>query len=137
MGIHKQFVGWVQLLFGNASAAVNLNGNPDKKFKIEKGVRQGYPLAPYIFFIVWEVLTHLIKKAEAEGRLRGISLPGGRKQQSISQYTDDASFIVRGEKKFVDELMRLLVFFSEASEMEINWKKTCAYWSDKYTHKPD
>ena len=45
--------------------------------------------------------------------------------------------MIRGEKKFIDELVRLLKIFSEASEMEINWDKSCAYLYDKYTHKPE
>jgi hypothetical protein len=67
-----------------------------------------------------EALTQLITKAIAEGRLKDIILPGDKKQQSISQYADDSSFMVRGEKKYVDELVRLLKVFSEASVMEIN-----------------
>ena len=59
----EQFMGWVKLLFGSATAAINLYGQPGKKFKIERGVRQGYPLVPYLFLIVREVLTHLIKVA--------------------------------------------------------------------------
>ena len=54
-------------------------------------------------------------------------LPRGKKQQCISQYANDSSFVVRGEKKDVDELVRLLKTFSEASEMEINRDKSCAY----------
>ena len=53
MSYHEQYVPWVQLLFRNASAAINLNGNPGKEFKIERGVRQGCPLAPYIFSHCW------------------------------------------------------------------------------------
>ena len=45
--------------------------------------------------------------------------------------------MVRGSKKDVDELVRLLGIFSKASGMEINWEKSSAYWFDKYTHKPD
>jgi hypothetical protein len=131
------FIKWVKLLFTNASAAVNLNGSPGENFKIERGVRQGCPLAPYLFLIVGEVLTHVIKKAVTDGRLRGITLPGGTKQQCISQYADDSSFMVKGEKRYVDELVRILKVFSAASGMEINWEKSCAYWFDKYTHKPE
>lgn len=43
---------------------------------------------------------------------------------------------LRGEKKYVDELVRLLKVFSATSKMEINWKKSYAYRFDKYTHKP-
>lgn len=98
MNIDDKFIKWVKLLFVNASAAVNLNGSPGNNFKVECGVRQGYPLAPYLFLIVEEVLTHVIKKAIKENRLKGITLHGGEKQQNISEYTDDSSFMVRGEE---------------------------------------
>ena len=78
--------------------------------------------------IVGEVLTHMIKKAVSEGRLRGITLLGGNNQQSISQYAGDSFFIIRGDKRYVDELVRLLLkVFSKASGLEINWDKSCAY----------
>ena len=108
MGINEKFVDLVKLFFGIASAAVNFNNNPCSMFKIERGVRQGCPLAPYMFLIVGEVLTHIIKKAVSEGRIIGSSFPGGKKQQSILQYADDSSFTVRGEKRFIDELVWLL-----------------------------
>ena len=37
----------------------------------------------------------------------------------------------------MDELVRLLGLFSEASGIKINWEKICAYYFDKYTHKLD
>ena len=43
--------------------------------------------------------------------------------------------MVRAERRDADKLVRLLKTFSEASGMEINWDKSCAYWFDKYTHK--
>lgn len=55
---------------------VNLNGNPRESFKFEKGVWQGCPLAPYMLLIVDEVLTHNIKNAVVEGRLRGVIIQG-------------------------------------------------------------
>ena len=134
MGIDDKFIQWVKLLFGNASALVNINGSLGRNFKVERGVRQGCPLAPYLFLIVGEALTHTIKKAVKEKRLRGVVLSGGKKQQCISQYTDDSSFMVRGDKRDINELVKLLKTFSEASGMEINWDKSCAYWFDKYTH---
>ena len=125
----------VKLLFENVSAAVNLNGNPCSIFMVERGVRQGYSIAPYLFLLIGEVLTHIIKKAVAKGRLKGITLLGGKKQQCISLYADNSSFMVRGEKRYVDELVCLLKVFSATFGMEINWKKPCAYWFDKFTHK--
>jgi hypothetical protein len=90
-----------------------------------------------LVLIVGEILTHMIKKAVEEGRLRGVFLPRGKKQQYISQYADDSSFMVKGAKEDVDELVGILKTFSQASGMEINWEKSCAYWFDKHTHKPE
>lgn len=77
--------------------------------------------------IVGEALTHIFRKVVDEGKLKGVVLPGGKKQQYISQYADDSSFMVKDEKKDVDELVRLLKMFSEASGMEINWEKLSVY----------
>ena len=137
MGICEEFIRWVKLLFTNASAAVNLNGTPVSNFKIKRGVRQGCPLAPYLFLIVGEILTHMVKKAVGEGRLRGVYLPGGKKQHCISQYADDSSFMVRDTKDDVDELVKILETFSEASGMQINWDKSNAYWFDRLIPKPE
>ena len=101
MNISEKFTGWVKLLFENASTIINLNGNQGDNFHIKREVKQGCPLAPYLFLIVGEVFTHVIKKAVKEGRLRGVSLPGGKRQQSIFQYVDDSSFMVRGCSKFL------------------------------------
>jgi hypothetical protein len=53
-----------------------------------------------------------------------VFLPGGKKQQCIFQYADDSSFIVRGAKDDVDELVRILETFSQVSGMEITWEKS-------------
>lgn len=136
MNMNEKFIKWLKLLVENASTTINVNDSPGNNFEIERGVRQGCSLAPCIFLIIEEVLIHNIKKVVAEGRLKGISLPWGKKQQCISQYADDSSFMVREDNFFVDELVRILKVFSISSGMEINWEKFYAYWFDKYTHKP-
>lgn len=92
-GTSKKFISWAKLLFGNASAVVN----PKNIFKIERGVRQGCPLAPYFFLIVGEILTHIIKKTISEGRLRRITLLGwqinkvlgiGRRKETYLNYLE-------------------------------------------------
>ena len=82
MGVSEVFISWVKLLFNNATVAVNFNGCPSKSFKVEWGVRQGCPLALYIFLIVGEALTQLITKAVAEGRIKRITLPGMKNKKT-------------------------------------------------------
>ena len=77
--IRAKFINYIKLFFHNATALVNLNGSPDNSFSIKRRIRQGCSLAPYLFLIVGEAFTHMIKKAVSEGRLRGIILLGRNK----------------------------------------------------------
>ncbi len=46
MGMDCKFTNMVQVLFNNAKTYVCLNGNITKPFKLDRGARQGYSLAP-------------------------------------------------------------------------------------------
>lgn len=46
--------------------------------KVAGGVRQDCQISPYLFLIVREVHTYMIKIVVSEGRLRGIFLPRGK-----------------------------------------------------------
>ena len=37
------------------------------------------------------------------------------------------SFMARADKKYLDELVRLLQVHNNASGMEINWEESCAH----------
>ena len=43
--------------------------------------------------------------------------------------------MVRGTKEDVEELVKILETFSEASGMQINWKKSSAYWFNRFIPK--
>jgi hypothetical protein len=64
------------MLFHDASARVCINGKTSDPFKISQGVRQGYPLVPYLFLIIGKFLNVSIKKEVTRGRIQGISIPG-------------------------------------------------------------
>ncbi len=57
----KEFINMVKLLFKNAEAIICINGSITKAFKIRRGVRQGCPLAPYLFILVDEVLNFMVE----------------------------------------------------------------------------
>ena len=44
----------------------------------------------------------------------------------MSQHADDSSFMIRVDKQCMDELVRLLRAFREASCMGINWDESYA-----------
>ena len=60
LGFPQVFIRMVSLLFHDASACVKLNGEPSPYFPIQRGVRQGCPLTPYLFLIVAEALNAMV-----------------------------------------------------------------------------
>jgi hypothetical protein len=57
IGFLAEFTSVVQLLFAGARAKVGVNLGYTQYFSICQGVRQGCPLAPYLFLITGEVLN--------------------------------------------------------------------------------
>ncbi|PNX59490.1 ribonuclease H [Trifolium pratense] len=51
--------------------SVLVNGSPAKDFRVARGLRQGYPLSPFLFLIVAEGLTGLMCKALANNLFHG------------------------------------------------------------------
>jgi hypothetical protein len=70
----------IRLLFQEARATVSLNGEIIDSFEIGCGVRQGYPLAPYLFLIIAIALYSATKVVITANNLVGITLPDGETQ---------------------------------------------------------
>jgi hypothetical protein len=126
-GIPGEFITWTKLLFRDATASIKINGSPSPVFVIEKGVRQGCSLVPYLFLIIAEVLNAMVKRGMDLGSIKGIKLPK-EKEQVTAQYADDTLFILAGEEVPVCNLIQILNSFCLASGLVLNWQKSSAYW---------
>ena len=131
LGFPQEFIKMVSLLFYNALACIKLNGEPSPYFPIQRGVRQGCPLAPYLFLIVAEVLNAMVSQEMRAERVQGINLPFEGRQQIIAQYADDTSFTLFGNKEKVTCLVYLLETFCLATGLVLNWTKSSGYWKQK------
>lgn len=69
-----------------------MNGSPTENFNLERGIRQGDPLSPFLFFITVEGLSLLINRAMEYEILEEMEIGDHKVKVSHLQYADDTIF---------------------------------------------
>lgn len=62
MNVHPQMIKWIQACITTANYSLSINGEVTGFIPGQKGLRQGDPLSSYLFVIVMEVLTCILKE---------------------------------------------------------------------------
>lgn len=106
LGIPDPFILMVKMLLQDASASVLLNGQSTAQFLILCGVRQGCPLAPYLFLMIGEALNIAAKEEQRLGNIQGILLSDNDTRQLITQFADDTGFFFIGNRSVPQEYYR-------------------------------
>ncbi|GJT78501.1 RNA-directed DNA polymerase, eukaryota, reverse transcriptase zinc-binding domain protein [Tanacetum coccineum] len=61
-GFHSKMMGWIMQCVKTAGFTTCINGERHGFFKGRRGLRQGDPISPYLFTLVMEMLTLLLKE---------------------------------------------------------------------------
>ena len=60
MGFDDHSIRWTATFYENSSSVVVVNGETGPIFELGRVVRQGCPLAPYLFLIYIDALGHIL-----------------------------------------------------------------------------
>ncbi|XP_035838954.1 secreted RxLR effector protein 78-like [Helianthus annuus] len=99
MGFKSRWGKWIEGILKASRSAVLVNGSPTFEFNCEKGLRQGDPISPFLFLIVMEALSWLLKKAQEIGVLKGINFSESEADITHLFYADDALIMGNGRKR--------------------------------------
>ena len=113
------FQKWIKLFNTDVSAVVNVNGWFTPYMNIEKGARQGDPIAAYLFILCVELLSF---KVRTDNLLTGITI--GDNSYKICQFADDTILFLDGSQASLDTALEILLQFSHISGLEVNFDKT-------------
>eukprot|EP00253_Pinus_taeda_P010304 PITA_10304 len=89
-GFDRNWIRWVMALVSTASFSILLNGSPSRTFLPSRGLRQGDPLSPFLFVLVTEGLSRVIKMENVEGRIQGVKLTPEGDASTHQQFVDDS-----------------------------------------------
>ena len=116
------FIHWVKTFYKNIQSCVINNGNTSDYFLLERGVRQGDPLSPYIFVLAAEALAIAVRQ---DVTIKGISVGG--EETKLLQYADDMTAVL-ADVNSAQALLDLLEIFKKASGLMMNFTKTEGMW---------
>lgn len=91
---------------------------------MERGLRQGDPLSPFLFVIITGALHVMMEEAIEKGVFQGCKVGNDLIELSHLQFTDDTLFFGNWSWSNAKNLLQLLSCFGEASGLHINLQKS-------------
>jgi len=124
MGFGLKWRSWISQCLSTASISLIINGSPSKPFKMERGIRQGDPLSPFLFVLLAEVLNKMMHRAVNTGLLRGISVGNGNLQISHLQFADDTLVFCEAEEHYVRVTKGIFLTYQAFAGLCVNYRKS-------------
>ena len=119
------------MFYTNIQSCVINNGMASDYFTLERGVRQGDPLSPYLFILAVESLAISIRQ---NVDIKGIKIENY--EAKLLQYADDTTAILSDENS-AKTLFQELEVFKNFSGLEINSSKTEGMWIGSLKRKDE
>lgn len=123
-GFSEKWISWISSLLSSSRISVLVNGSPMKEFSPQRGLRQGDPLAPYLFILISEVLHVLLELALEKKVFEGATFKDGRKAISHLQYADDTILFIKADLPSILGVKKVLLLFQAMSGLSINFNKS-------------
>ncbi|KAL9686487.1 hypothetical protein QQ045_023947 [Rhodiola kirilowii] len=127
MGFGEKWIDWMKECYSTARMAVLINGSPTKEFSMNRGLRQGDSLSPFLFLMAAEGLSKILNKAKEDGFLSGIEWVKNGDRMTHLQFADDTVLFCNAEMKEVQFLTMILHAFEGCSGLKINFGKSMCY----------
>ncbi|KAK9077285.1 hypothetical protein SSX86_005622 [Deinandra increscens subsp. villosa] len=123
MAFPDKWRSWIRSCLSSSKSSILVNGSPTQEFQIQRGVKQGDPLSPFLFIIAMEALHIASEKATLSGLFTGIQLPAEGPTLSHLLYADDVIFLGEWRESNCRYLARFLRCFHISSGLKINYEK--------------
>ena len=107
-----------------ASMSILINSFPSKPFKMERGLRQGDLLSPFLFVLVVDVLHRMVGEAIRNDRISPLLVGRDHIELLHLQFADDTVLFCPPEEETIKNYKRLLRCFELMSGLSINFDKS-------------
>ena len=119
-GFGPKYIAYVNTLITDFQAAVIHAGNISEYFKLQRGAKQGDPLAALLFILAVEILSIRLKE---DKDIEHYKMEHGVIVKLIL-YADDLNLFMEYSEKSLQKAIQILKEFKDISGLEIQVKKT-------------
>lgn len=74
IGLSLEIVNWIMTCVSTVNFYFLINGRFLNFFKVSRGIREMYPLFPFLFLLVIEALSRLLKKEKRDNVISGVKV---------------------------------------------------------------
>lgn len=129
IGLKSSSIRWIMACIENVNYVVIINRFPSPLFRVERGLRQGYPLSPLLFILAMNSMSTHINKAVDEKLCNPIKIC---KHIFISHnlFVDDVLLFAMLSRAYWICLKNILERFQKAFGLIINKEKSFLYHND-------
>lgn len=130
MGFHPVMVNWINSLISSPSFSICVNGSSEGFFHGKRGLRQGDPISPYLFTIVMEGLSIILKRCIEEEA--NFAYHQGCEDLKLTHlcFADDLFIFSRGDLVSVEVIKRALQAFSMKSGLSPSLEKSEVFFGN-------
>jgi len=121
---------WIETCIKTVRFSVLVNGEPVGLFELERGVRQGDPLSPFLFIMAMEGFDCLMRIAAQNTWIQGfkVGYRGGEVTKINHMfYADDTIIFCEPVAEQIRYIRMILVLFEAVSGLKVNWGKSSLF----------
>ena len=125
LGFNSTWISWIRALYIDSWCSIRLNGQASDPFKLTRSIKQGCPLAPFLYLFAADSLGYILEKDVV---VTGLKLPENGGDVINQEYADNTNLHLEGSLQNLDCATRALEVFASALGAKINLNKLHAIW---------
>jgi hypothetical protein len=127
LGFHEEWIEMIMAYVRSVTYKVRFNSHETNAFTPTRGIRQGDPLSPYLFFLCAKGLSSLLQYEEEVGGIEVIRVCSAQLVHLL--FADDSLILMKADVLNAASLQHVLETYCQSSRQLVSLSKSSAFFS--------